>query len=83
MLLNEFVKEVRTRLCQIGLPLNGGWQPDRASVHAMYANGESVEDVVRNWAPRALAYEDWVNRSNPDYTPHYPKGGSSRALQQD
>ena len=62
MTLDQFVEAVRDALCILGLPLNGGWQPDRSAIAAWYGMGFTVTEVVQHFRPRVMQYEAFVNK---------------------
>ena len=62
MTLDQFVEAVRDSLCILGLPLNGGWQPDRYAIAAWHVMGLTVDEVVQRYKSRVRQYEAFVNK---------------------
>ena len=62
MTLDQFVEAVRDALCILGLPLNGGWQPDRSAMAVWHVMGFTVDEVVQRYKPKVRQYEAFVNK---------------------
>ncbi len=61
MTLEQFAQAVKGKLSSAGLPLNGGWMPERSSIQVFFARGYSIDDVVEYYAKNVRRYEAWVS----------------------